>query len=103
VINGHVIAGQAILPTEQPDGGDYPPVQPFGGDPLYDTSTLSSDSIRMRIISDGKVMFDAPVDLETTYRIAHGYKGTRWSFELSSFVTISAVHIAGTPLELARA
>jgi hypothetical protein len=57
----------------------------------------------MRIISDGIIMFDAPVNTETTYRIRHGYKGTRWSFELSSFTTISAIHLAGTPLELARA
>lgn len=101
VINGYAIGGQAILPVAQ--DYEFPPSQPSGGEPLFDTSQLSSDSIRMRIISDGIIMFDAPVNTETTYRIRHGYKGTRWSFELSSFTTISAIHLAGTPLELARA
>lgn len=104
VLNGYPINGEIYLPTEdQLVGKDLPPVQPLGGEPLYDTSILSSDSIRVRIIADGNIMFDAPVNAETTYRTRHGYKGTRWSVEIISYVSITAIHLAGTPQELARA
>lgn len=81
-----------------------PPIQPIGGEPLYDLLTLFTDvNLLFTLIADSKVRFSKVITDERVYSLPEGYKATRYYFELSGSAQAQRIVVAETRRECRNA
>jgi hypothetical protein len=81
-----------------------PPLQVFGGSPLYDLdAVLNSKGVRFTLIGDGNRRYSRLLARSTVYTLPSEYKATRYYLELSGSVTVQRVIVAETRRECRNA
>lgn len=84
--------------------GGLPPLQPLGGEPLYETENLFIlDGVNFSFFADGKLVYTTTVFDEREHRLPAGYKATRYYIEIASSLSVETVAVAETAAELREA
>ena len=97
---------RAIPTAAVADGilGGLPPLQPLGGEPLYQTISIGgTQNVNFTLIADGVVRFTKIIADEKTHKMPAGYKATRFYVEVSGSVEVERVLVAETARECANA
>jgi hypothetical protein len=97
------IGGEAVFPdvaTLDPVLNGLPPIQPLGGEPLYDLLAMSAtDAMHFTLIADGVVRFTKVIADELVHSMPEGYKATRYYLELSGAAQTQRMIVAETRRE----
>ena len=84
--------------------GGVPPIQPLGGEPLYDAeAVLAVDGVSFNFFADGILRHSKIVTDSKVYRLPEGYKATRYYLEVSSSLQVQKIIVAETPAECREA
>lgn len=106
VMDEYTLVGEMPLtaPPAVPEGLFLPPIQPAGGEPLYDLDYYARGaSMRFTLIVDGEVRYTKLISDEKVHKLPSGFKGTRFYFELSGSAYVQRVVVAETAKECADA
>lgn len=95
------------LPTAEPVDpilAGIPPMQPLGGEPLYDLLGLfRAVSTHFTLIADNKVRFSKVINDEEVHSMPEGYKATRFYVEVSGSARAQRIIVAETRRECRNA
>lgn len=81
-----------------------PPIQPLGGEPLYDLLGLfRAVSTHFTLIADGRVRFAKVINDEQVYSMPEGYRATRFYVEISGSAQAQRIVVAETRRECRNA
>lgn len=97
-LNLYVLGGEVATPAATGDL-DQPPVQPLGGEPLYEP--YRGAGVTLRVFLRDQLEWEQPITGEHTRRLPAYAKGSRWAFELTGNEPVLAIHAAETAQELA--
>jgi hypothetical protein len=105
VFNGYPINGVMRPPTSlDPILGGQPPLQPLGGEPLYDVLNLfSSKSLQFTMLADNVVRCARVITDEKVHSMVEGYKATRYYMEVSGSPNVQRIIAAETRRECRNA
>jgi len=100
VFDGYDFNRQISRPDVIPALSGLPPIQPIGGEPLYDTTALFSfNNIQFTLLTDGQVKYTKIITDEKVHSLPEGYKATRFYLEVSGSAEVQRIIVAETRRE----
>jgi hypothetical protein len=80
--------------------GGLPPIQPVGGEPLYDFgSDETLFNVRFTLYADGQVIYSKIITDEKTHKLPSGNKYTRFYLEVAGSAEVQRIVVAETARE----
>jgi hypothetical protein len=104
--NLYPINGEAgtLWQTTNPLLSGLPPIQPIGGEPLFDLAEIFGvDTTRFALLADNAARFVKVISDEKVHSMPEGYKATRFYFEVSGSAQIQRIVVAETRRECRQA
>jgi hypothetical protein len=101
-IGAYAIGGEIDINYEALDPilGGLPPIQPLGGEPLYDFGRDEElFNVRFTLYADGDIIYSKIITDEKTHKLPAGNKYTRFYLEVAGSAEVQRIIVAETARE----